>query len=74
SILQIMQGNRIEDAKVLARDCVLGGRATPDGGLWLSEYAARHPSVIAAQDACRKVLGCELEIVDVWRAEKERAA
>lgn len=39
AILQIMQGNRIEDAQELARDCVRGGRATPDGQLWLKEYA-----------------------------------
>lgn len=39
AILQIMQGNRIEDAPELARDCVRGGRATPDGELWLKEYA-----------------------------------
>jgi hypothetical protein len=67
AILQIMQGNRIEESQVMARECVRGGTASPDGGLWLHEYATRHPQVIAAQHACRKILDCELEIVDVRR-------
>lgn len=69
AILQIMQGNRIEDAQRLAREYVIGGNASPDGRLWLTDYAEHHPKVLAAQDACRKVFNCELEIMDVGRIE-----
>jgi hypothetical protein len=41
AILQVMQGNRIEESERLARECVRGGTATADGQLWLREYAQR---------------------------------
>jgi hypothetical protein len=37
AILQVMQGNRIEEAQKLAHVCVQGGTASPDGQLWLRE-------------------------------------
>jgi hypothetical protein len=41
AILAVMQQNRIEDSEQLAYACVTGGTATPDGQLWLREYAER---------------------------------
>jgi hypothetical protein len=41
AILVVMQQNRIEDSEQLAYACVTGGTATPDGQLWLREYAER---------------------------------
>lgn len=39
AVLVSMYGARLEEAPELARDRVLCGRATPDGQLWLREYA-----------------------------------
>jgi hypothetical protein len=41
AILQVMQGNHIEESERMARECVRGGTATPDGELWLVELATR---------------------------------
>jgi hypothetical protein len=64
AILQVMQGNRIEESERLARECVRGGTATPDGELWLTELAARLGIASAFGG---------LEVVDVERM-KARAA
>jgi hypothetical protein len=62
AILQIMQGNRIEESERLARECVRGGTATPDGELWLTELATRE----IEQLGIASVFG-GLEIVNVER-------
>jgi hypothetical protein len=53
------QGNTPEQAKALARECVTGGTATPDGELWLRAYAHLELE--------RMGLGDRVEIVSVER-------
>lgn len=69
AILEIEQGYSPEDAERLARECVRGGTATPDGHLWLREYAEYHPNVIALRRAFETVFGCGLDIIEVQRVE-----
>lgn len=72
--LAVMQGNRIEDSERLARECVRGGLATPDGALWLREYAEHHPDVLALKAACQKATGNDaLEIISVERVRVNEA-
>jgi hypothetical protein len=47
AILEFEQGHTRAEAERLARLCVWGGTATPDGQLWLQAYAASHPRVQA---------------------------
>jgi hypothetical protein len=65
AVLAVMQGNRIEEAEELARHCVRGGMATPDGALYLRGLAERHPAV---QALCEVFNG---EIVDIRRVTDE---
>lgn len=70
AILQVMQGNRIEDAQELARACVMGGTASPDGHLWLREYAQREVDRLGLGRAFGG-----LEVVSARRiSEREREA
>ncbi|HEX8843069.1 MAG TPA: hypothetical protein VF791_00285 [Pyrinomonadaceae bacterium] len=59
----------LERTRNEARKTVLGGMASPDGRLWLREYATHHPSVLAMQKAHRKAFGCDAEIVGVCRED-----
>jgi hypothetical protein len=59
------QGNTLARARALARECVTGGQATPDGELWLREYAERELERLGIAD--------KLEIVEVWREPAERS-
>jgi hypothetical protein len=71
AILEYEQGHSREQAEELARGCVIGGHASPDGRLWLQEYALNHPTV----EAFLKTFGGE--IVELRRAtpeEMERVA
>jgi hypothetical protein len=45
AVLEFEQGHTRAEAERLARLCVWGGTATPDGQLWLKAYAAAHPLV-----------------------------
>jgi hypothetical protein len=68
AFLAVMQGNRIEESERLARGCVRGGMATPDGKLYL-RYLAEHDAGVRAL--------CEIfdgEIVGVWRERNVNAA
>jgi hypothetical protein len=47
AILEFEQGHSKVEAERLARLCVWGGTAAPDGQLWLKAYAASHPLVQA---------------------------
>lgn len=47
AILEFEQGHTRAEAERLARLCVWGGTATPDGQLWLKAYASTHPHVQA---------------------------
>jgi hypothetical protein len=67
AILAVMQGNRIEESEQLARECVRGAQAGPNGRLYLRGLAEHHPGV---QALCEVFNG---EIVDVWRAGDESA-
>jgi len=69
AILVSMYGARLEDAPQLARERVWGGTATPDGQLWLTEYAQREVDRLGIAHAFG-----DLEIVSVERIEKARAA
>jgi hypothetical protein len=69
AILVSMYGARLEDAPQLARARVWGGSATPDGQLWLTEYAQREVDRLGIAQAFGG-----LEIVSVERIEKARAA
>jgi hypothetical protein len=62
AILQVMQGNRIEESERMARECVRGGTATPDGEVWLTELAAREVKQLGIASAFGG-----LEIVSVER-------
>jgi hypothetical protein len=68
AILQVMQGNRIEESERLARGCVRGGLATPDGEVWLTELATRE----IEQLGIASVFG-GLEIVNVERVTARAA-
>lgn len=59
----------LERTRDEARKHVLGGTASPDGRLWLMEYAERHPAMIALQKIHRRRHGSDAEIVDVRRTE-----
>ena len=48
AILEYWQDNPREVAEELARSCVHGGHASPDGELWLRDLAAHHPAAAAA--------------------------
>ena len=77
AILAFMQINRIEDAELLARECVRGGSATADGALWLREYAEHHPDVLALKEAHALATGGGmLEIISIERVrvDEVRAA
>lgn len=45
AILEFEQGHTRAEAERLARLCVWGGTASPDGQLWLKAYASTHPLV-----------------------------
>jgi hypothetical protein len=45
AILEYEQGQTRPVAEELARGCVRGGHAGPDGELWLRAYAETHPDV-----------------------------
>lgn len=45
AILEFEQGHSRAEAERLARLCVWGGTASPDGQLWMKAYAATHPLV-----------------------------
>lgn len=45
AILEFEQGHTRAEAERLARLCVWGGTAAPDGQLWMKAYAATHPLV-----------------------------
>jgi len=45
AVFEFEQGHTREEAERLARLCVLGGMAVPDGQLWMKAYAASHPLV-----------------------------
>jgi len=45
AVFEFDQGHTREEAERLARLCVLGGTAAPDGQLWMKAYAASHPLV-----------------------------
>ena len=63
AVLEYEQGHTREEAERLARACVVGGTAGPDGRLWLRDLAEHHPAVKAAAAAFGG-----LEIVEVRRA------
>lgn len=45
AVLEFEQRHARAEAERLARLCVWGGTAEPDGQLWMKEYAASHPLV-----------------------------
>ncbi|HEY0100850.1 MAG TPA: hypothetical protein VGB76_18025 [Pyrinomonadaceae bacterium] len=45
AILEFEQGHTRAEAERLARLCVWGGMAAPNGQLWLKAYASTHPLV-----------------------------
>ena len=59
AILEFDQGHTRAEAERLARLCVLGGTAAPDGQLWMKAYAASHPLV---QEALSRF---DAEVVEV---------
>ncbi len=73
AVLEFEQGNDPARARELARDCVRGARATPDGELWLAAYARNHPDFQAVSKffAGR---GHPLEIISAKRAGRSPKA
>jgi hypothetical protein len=45
AVFKFEQGHTRAEAERLARLCVLGGTAAPDGQLWMKAYATSHPLV-----------------------------
>lgn len=59
AILEYEQDNAHQEADQLARSCVHGGHASPDGAMWLRDLATHHPDVQAALEVF------DAQIVDV---------
>ncbi|MDQ1592970.1 MAG: hypothetical protein QOG71_3597 [Pyrinomonadaceae bacterium] len=45
AVFEFEQGHTRAEAERLARMCVLGGTAEPDGQLWMKLYTSTHPLV-----------------------------
>jgi len=71
AILEVDQGNTAEEADRLAHQCVPYGTASPDGELWLRDYALHDPRVLALHKAFQTVGG--IVIINVERVRRPRS-